>query len=98
MSGVERAGAMLIAAAAATVVGALAFGHLAETELGGEVATIATRLGIPPAEGASGRLFDVVETIAPGSRSALEGAATRTALGGAAIAVIVYALVHEVLT
>lgn len=96
MSGVGAVVALLIGTAAGTI----AFAALADAQVGTEVEAITRRFGIPPAPPAAGqsKVFSLLDVVDPGASDRLKQAAVITAVGGAAIGCLAYAVAARVLT
>lgn len=89
--------AIATALAAATAVGALAFGALAEQQLGAEAQRLASRFGLKPDPRGSSQLVGFIDVVAPGTSERVKTSAMLVAAGGAAAAAATYALAYELL-
>lgn len=86
----------IIALLAGVIAGTVVFGVLAESQFSSEAASIGARLGLPASSGASNdQVLKLIETVNPGISGRLKTAALTTAVGGAAAAVLTYALLQR---
>jgi len=90
-------GGGLIALALGVAAGAGVFALLAEQTLGGEAATIRAKFGLPAGTGGTSQLLSLLDVVDPGASNSIKTGAVATAVGGAATAIVVYAVASSLL-
>lgn len=87
----------LIAMVLGVLAGAAATAFIAEQTLGSEVTAVGARLGLPASSGGASKILGLLDAVDPGASTNLKTAAVTTVVGGAAVAVVAYAVASSLL-